>query len=413
MAAGSQQNRTDWGRRYLQAAWALWVVLAVAVSVKALVQPDRRTCYTVYEMGSRSWWIDGPIYHANSDYLYPPTFSIAISPLTVLPTEAGGLLWNLLCLLVAVVGLKALMRDVLPGNWSPARRAALVALVALGVTRGVWAAQANTLILGMAMLTASCITRRRWWPAAALLAGMTFIKMWPLALALLLMACWPKRLIGRFAVSIGALAAVPLLTQTWSVVWSQYEAYGGMLLARRVQRFDGSRDLWTVWEQFGQVDTRVYLVLQLVAAVGVLAWCLWLQRRARTQQTLLMGILCSWTAWQLTVGPGTERLTFSIVAPFLSWAVLTSIHRGRQRLSSHAAWWLVTIFGLGAVERALRPLLFFAPALKPIGVLVFAVWIAFHPWHEEERDEVAEPEDRSPGDEMPSASGEEVRAQAA
>ena len=79
----------------------LWIVLAVAVSAKSLIQPRSRSVYSVYERGAHAWWDGKIVYHGHTDYLYTPTFSVAVSPLVFLPTELGGVLWN--CLSVGIL----------------------------------------------------------------------------------------------------------------------------------------------------------------------------------------------------------------------------------------------------------------------------------------------------------------------
>ncbi len=56
---GSRTRPDDvWLRRALLA----WIVLAVAVSVKVVVQPNSHTVYPVFASGASHWWADAPLY---------------------------------------------------------------------------------------------------------------------------------------------------------------------------------------------------------------------------------------------------------------------------------------------------------------------------------------------------------------
>ena len=65
------------------------------------------------------------------------------------------------------------------------------------------------------------ILDKRWWLAAFLLAIPVHIKVWPLAAALLLAACWPRRLAWRLPIAFVAVAALPLLVKSPPWVWEQ------------------------------------------------------------------------------------------------------------------------------------------------------------------------------------------------
>ncbi len=82
-----------------------------------------------------------------------------------------------------------------------------------------------------------------------------------------------------------------------------------------------------------------------------------------------------WVAWQLVFGPGTERLTYFIIAPLTTWAVLASWQERRLRALSLAAWLITSLLGTGGVERVLLPYWSLAPAILPLGVVLFVVWL--------------------------------------
>jgi len=372
----------EWERQWLHKAIALWVVLAVAVSVKTIIEPSLHEVYTIFAAASRHWWADAPLYtfyEGMDTYRYTPTFAIALSPLAMLPDRLGGILWNLLSIAVLVWAIRRFVREVLPGDWPPWREGLLLALVVVGSLRGIWSAQSNALVIALALLAAVAIKGRRWWAASFLLAVPVFIKLWPMALVLLLVACWPRQLIGRFSLVAAAGLLVPFFTRPAGVVCRQYTDYYFWLTGPLSQaRCGGYRDAITIFEQARlDVGRESYLLVQLATAALVLAWCLW-RRRLDSTGRLLVSILSMWAAWQLLFGPGTERLTYGLIAPMSTWALLVSFAEKRLRLLSAAAWLLLSLFSMGAFERAMEPIVPFAPALLPAGVAVFIAWLVLH-----------------------------------
>jgi alpha-1,2-mannosyltransferase len=397
----SSPSPSRWDRM-LPAACCLWLVLAVAAGVKAYVEPLEHTAYPCFEAGTRCWWQGEDLYEmavCGHEYRYAPAIAVAMTPLAVLPTWLGGALWYWLNIAVYCWALWALMRWVLPGDWTAGRKAAFLALVFLGSVRMIWAAQSNALIFALVAGGAVAMRRGRWWWAALFLAIPVHVKVWPLAAVLLLMACWPRQLLARFAVALAAVGAIPFLTKPFAWVCQQYAAWFSMLVGPAQVRHV-YRDAWTVWELIhGSVDPRAYMVLQLAAAAVVLLLCRRYSRRiergpgagrhnvAPPEQSaaasprpvpfpaVLTFILAMWAAWQLLFGPGTERNTFGLIAPLTAWGLMTALVEKRGRVLMIAAFTLTTLANFGVVERALEEALPAVVAMHPVGVLLFAVWL--------------------------------------
>lgn len=371
------------GREWLRWAYTLWVVLAVAASVKAIVQPDSHSVYMIFAAASRHWWADLPLYtfyEGLDTYRYTPTFAVAMTPLAVLPDWAGAILWNLMSIALLLWALRRFVREILPGEWPPAREALLVALVLVGSLRGIWSAQSNALVIALAMLAAVAIQRKRWWTASLLLAVPVFVKLWPVALVLLLVVLWPRQLLARFSAVMAVGLTVPFLTRPAAVVCQQYyEYYYWLTGCLSLGRWSGYRDAVTIFEQLGiELHRYVYPVIQLEAALLLLGWCLWQRQQLGSTRRLLLSILAIWPAWQLLLGPGSERLTYGIIAIAASWALLESFAQKRCRVLAATAWGMISVFSMGTFERLAQPAVPFAPALLPSGVVVFILWLMVH-----------------------------------
>jgi hypothetical protein len=260
----------------------------------------------------------------------------------------------------------------------------------VGSAVGIWSGQSNAILPALVALALAAIVRQQWWTAAWLLAVPVFIKLWPLAIVLLLAACWPRQLIGRFAAACAALAAAPFLTRPFEkVVWQYHEWYAS-LTGPLQGRWEGYRDAWTIWENLcplagrctdwqQPVNRHVYLALQLTTVAAVLGWCLWQRRRANMGDGHLLTLIYSmWASWQLLFGPGTEQLTYGIIAPATSWAVLVSFAEKKARWLTVAAWAMLALLAAGDIE---KPILAVFPAgriLLPLGVVLFVAWLVWH-----------------------------------
>jgi len=231
---------------------------------------------------------------------------------------------------------------------------------------------------------AVAVVRGQWWRAALLLAAPVHIKLWPIVAGGLLSVLWPKKMIGRFTIACTALALVPFLTKAPAGVIGYYQAWSGRLIDRQAtaQRFTGYRDAWTIWEQIHRrVDKQAYLILEATAGLAVVGWSLWLRHSRRTDRSdaeIVTYTLAAWASWQLLFGPGTERLTYLIIAPLAAWAVITSFVERRHQWLATAAFLTTFLLGAGFAERILVRITPAAVALQPVGVIVFAAWLVLH-----------------------------------
>lgn len=391
--------------------WALilWLALAAAVCVKAGVRPGENTVYPVFAAAARHWWADMPLYadYQQSEgidgYRYSPAFAVAFTPLAVLPDRLGAALWGLVSIGMLFWSLRVLVRDVLPGDWTPSREAAFLTLALIGSAVGIWSGQSNAIVPALVALALAAIVRGRWWAAAWLLAIPVFIKLWPLAIVLLLVACWPRQLIGRFAAACAALAAAPFLTRPFDKVVWQYSEWYASITGPLQGRWGGYRDAWTVWENlcpassgladWNQAENRhVYMALQLASAAAVLGWCLWQRRRLASTGHLLALIYAMWASWQLFLGPGTEQLTYGLIAPATSWAVVVSFAERRARWLTVAAWAMLALLAAGDIEKTALAVFPAGKMLLPLGVTLFVAWLV---WHERGEGRPAEPQMRT------------------
>ncbi len=382
-AAGLASSAIDTtGRCFLHLAWLLWIVMAVTLGVKTLRDPVVHSVYPCFEAAAKCWWQGKDVYHGHCghDYRYGPLFAATTGAVAFLPCPLGALVWSLLNLGFCYGSIRALARRILPGLDRPRREAPFLALTLLGSVHVFWPGQTNLLVFGLVALGAIAILDERWWLAALLLAIPAQIKVWPLAAGLLLAACWPRRLAWRLPLALAAVGAVPFLLQPAPFVWGEYKSWCAMLLGPAQIRHV-YRDAWTIWKlAAGHVDPRLYLFTQLAAAGVALGMCLWQDSRKMPACRTLLSVLVAWTTWQLVFGPGTERGTFSLIAPLTSWGVVTSFSEKRGRWLMGLSFLLLVAGYSGDLERLVLPWTPWIQAVHPIGVLLFFTWFLQWNW---------------------------------
>ncbi|MEX0718409.1 MAG: glycosyltransferase family 87 protein [Planctomycetaceae bacterium] len=369
------------GHEWLRWAIALWLAFGCALVVKAAVEPVKHSVYPCFELAARGWSAEENIYEIARGYRYSPAFAMSFNAFAAFPARLGGMAWQLLNVSALFAGLWLLVRDVLPGRWDDRARAAFLALALIGSARGLWAGQTTSLCFAFAAFAAWGIVHKRWWLAAMCLAIPVYIKVWPIAFALLAMACWPRRLIGRFVLCALLPAAMPFLSKPPHVVVWQYANWAEFLCGPCLGRLGTYRDFWTILAAFRVPPSpRVYTVLQLATAAGVAAWCVARRLKGETDRGLLAFTLAAWAAWQLSFGPATERNTYGLAAPMLAWAVVSSFREDRLRWTAAAAWGCNAVLGgTGAFERLFDRAVPQAEALAPAGVLLLLAWLAARP----------------------------------
>src|SRR5262249_18551832 len=125
-------------------ALACWLTLAVSVSARNYLHPTRHTVYPVFVEGARHWWAGQPVYepsHAIDLFRYSPTFAVAMTPFALLDDRAGIILWSWLSLLIYFVGLKRMLRDMVPNRWPSGEEAEFSILAVVGSIYGIWNGQ--------------------------------------------------------------------------------------------------------------------------------------------------------------------------------------------------------------------------------------------------------------------------------
>ena len=355
---------------------AVWLIFAIALAVKTWISPEKHTTFPLFHQGSLNWAAGVDPYAASQfEYRYSPLFTVAFTPFSSLPVHLGGIVWSLANVWVLWVALRRFVEELIPNAWSPRTQAVFLGLALAVSVRSFWAAQCNTLIVALACLALCDLAARRYWSAALWLAIPVYIKVWPIALAMLLMASRPAQLIPRFLACCLVLGLIPYAAQSPEFVTQQYsQFFSGLTGPMQVRHI--YRDAWTIWEFIAPpVPERGYQFLQLATAGLTLVFTLWQTVGQSDFRRALLAVVCAWSVWQLVFGPGSERNTFCIITPLIAWGLITAweSRRGVWLMLPGAA--LVLLFSFGLLERKLERLVPGTQLALPIGVLLCGAWL--------------------------------------
>jgi glycosyl transferase family 87 len=186
--------------------------------------------------------------------------------------------------------------------------------------------QSNPLLLGLLLIGGAAAAAERWNLVAGCLAFASLLKLYPVAVGLLLAAGYPRRLGGRFAGALALGLGLPFLLGPPGYVTAQYADWFHRLLTEDRQTWPvtgGYRDLRMLFRLWGTpLGPRTFLAIQFFAAVGIAGLCLARRRGERPHRQFLIAVLGLGCCWMTVLGPATESCTYMLLAPALAWAVI-------------------------------------------------------------------------------------------
>jgi hypothetical protein len=210
----------------------------------------------------------------------------------------------------------------------------------------------------------------------------TAIKVYPLAVGLLLVAVFPRRFLPRLVLALAVLAALPFLCQRFDYVAGEYAAW-----YERLREGDESRKYWPLhmayrdlWLLFRvahvSIGSRGYLVVQLLSATGCALLCLAGRWRGWPACTLLLTVLTLGSCWMMLCGPSTESCTYVLMAPTLAWGLVggrPASASGSRLNGARVAYGMLLVSVLAGVFGRTAAQRIHALGLQPLGALIFAL----------------------------------------
>ncbi len=382
--------------RYARVVALVWLAVLLVVCARVAVSPQRQSSYAKdYAPAGRHWLQGAEIYSHRHHFVYSPPVAACFAVFAALPGAAGDVLWRLSCGLLlfgAAIGWQTSPLSGLGGRAAPRPKDAscstgLLLLLPLAVGN-LNLGQMNVLVLVLAVAGVLALAQERWNAAAALLAAVAYLKIYPLAVGLLFALLYPRQFSWRLILALLGWFAVSLVLQRPPYVWAEYHHWFTVL--GHDDRLDV--DLYATWRDFGYLlravgvplSDRAYRIME-VASGGALAVFLWLgQRRGHwSKHQLLGGTFGLACAWMMLFGPATEAATYIVLAlPVCGLLVATwtapagnGFPAWRTLLTAVYALLLLADVANGWFHGLTHHL--FMRALQPVAALLFAggvVW---------------------------------------
>ena len=390
-------------QRFANVAWtkwavAAWTLVALAITIRLLTAQNiaRHSVYPSY-IGAARLWVSGADLYGPvcPGFRYSPLFAVAFTPFTAVSDRAGNIVWRWLNFAAYLGALGWWMRCVLRERPVADLRGLFLLLVIPLSVGSLNNGQSNPLMTALMLSALASVHERRWMLASVLLAFAIHLKLYPLALALTLLALWPRELGWRLALILAGSVALCFLAQSPGYVAAQFAGWflylsGDLRLDQPPQ--GAYRDLRLLLDVVGIKPSHViYFALQLAGAGAVAFAGLKMKAAAMPPRRFLALVYALVASWILLLGPATESCTYILLAPALAWLLLEA-WTGPRPVALRAALVVCCVLLLGTMMANWFPIVtkVHGMGLHPLATLIFLGCVideAFAPVLRPERDE--------------------------
>ena len=369
----------------------LWAIAVAVIFIKTILKPGSQTVFPVFYTAGGRWLRAENLYSGGNDYLYSPLIAAFFAPFSLLPMSLANLAWRTLNVAAFLGAVGLWLRHGV--HQIPRARHSLVFLIMLPLSIGsLNNGQSNPLLIALVMTSLVMARGERWATAALCIALVTYLKVYPLAVGLVLALLFPRKFSWRLAVALLALAALSFILQHPAYVLEQYQNWVATRAVdeRRIAFSNPQRDFHMLLRVFGIVmDLKLYLALQMLAGAAVAAVCFGGQLKGWAKDRLFTALLTLVTCWMLLFGPATESSTYILLAPVIALAAVEAFSRPfPQWMRAIVLAALVVLVGGGAfIAFAGRHKGVYSQSIQQFGTVLFCVfalaWI-FNPalWRE-------------------------------
>jgi len=310
-------------------AWTLWLALAAAVGVRVAVsKPTSQTVMPIYLAAGERWLRGESLYGPTPGtdvFRNPPVVAAGFAGLTALPEKLTGLFVRGVGVALLLTGLWRVRRTLLP-DWGPSRVGWLFALAVVPAIPAFNNGQLNILLAALALHGVAAAAAGRWSASAGWIALAVWVKVYPLALGLLVALVAPRSFAAKFVAVVLLGVALPFAIDDAATVRAQYAEYVTSLrlddrthddLSRVPRDWTALPRMWLHWVSPEPVTKAVSLAVAAGLAALVVA------RRRRPLAASLLAALVGSHVWMTAFGPATEMNTYSLLAAVAPLALLT------------------------------------------------------------------------------------------
>jgi hypothetical protein len=319
-------------------AVGVWAVIFLVITLRCGLAPHRHSVYPIFATAAQNWLAGNSLYGMPGDpYRYSPLVATLFVPFSLLPAALGGVLWRWLSGAVYLTALAWWCRAVAPQPLT-SRRLAWIGLLIVPLSIGnLNNGQSNVLVLGLLLAGTASAARERWNLAAGSVALACLFKIYPIAIGLLLVVVYGRRLALRLGLALAVGLLVPFLLQQPDYVAAQYA--GWLEHLRTDDRQTMPVELWyrdirlLCHTLHLPLNAIAYPVAQVMTGCAIAGLC-WLGRRQRRDAHLVLhSLFALGCCWMTLFGSATESSTYVLLAPSLAWAVTEAWSRPTAGLS--------------------------------------------------------------------------------
>jgi hypothetical protein len=305
-------------------ALGAWAVVLVTIAGAIALAGKGGRLYSTFVLAGERFCGGGSIYtwpKGQEDlYRYSPLVAAAFAPWGHLPTPVGGVLWRLLEAAVFLLALRAWSRVAVPAVPWPGLALLSLPLVAGNLFNG----QLNPLVAALMLAAIAAFARERYWLSAFAVAAATLIKVYPIALGLLLCTVEPRRFSARLVLAITIGCAVPFAFQSEDYVSRQFADWvQRMSLDDRTEESlpRGYHDFQKLLRRWGMPrDLPTYRAMEVLAGCAMASFILGGRTSGWGREEQIQACAGFGLVWCTLFGPATESATYMLLAPIASHA---------------------------------------------------------------------------------------------
>jgi hypothetical protein len=304
----------------------------LVVCVNSALYPRKRSLYLTWLTAGQDWASGSPLLYQHTEgdgldiFRYSPLIAALLTPLQYLEERFGNVLWRLLNAGIFLGGFAYWLRDRVPDG-GPLRGILFLLIVPLSLG-SLSNGQPNPLVIGLLLYAVALAGDDRWTLTAICVALACAIKIYPIAIGLLLVVAYPRQMSWRLALMLLAVFLLPFLMQRPAYVMEQYAQWIERLAGddrKNIALDRAYRDLWLLVRVCHlPISPSVYTGIQVASAAGCAGLCGAVRWAGAAKTQVLTTVLTLGTCWMMLCGPATESPSFVQLAPALAWAMVSA-----------------------------------------------------------------------------------------
>jgi len=196
-----------------------WSAALVVLLIRSAGGYHHTIAFVHFRLAGLQWTRGEDLYANWRGFVYSPMVAAFFAPFAYLPASVGIALWQLLNVAAALGGLAALLQTISPGDVR--KHVGIVCLLLLPSALGnLDIGHSNPLTIGLLMLAVAAVGVQRWNCAALCVAMAASLKIYPLAIGLLICVIAPRPFGWRLLVLSYCSPLPPSFFNTGLMLWS-------------------------------------------------------------------------------------------------------------------------------------------------------------------------------------------------